>query len=202
MNDAKHFRSGDRVVHASKPEWGVGVVLAAEPAQHERQPALRMRVRFERAGLKTLSAPPAEIQPADQAQAEGRNLSESGGGWLDELSRPRIEEVMSRLPESATDPFRPLASRLAATLDLYRFEPLSGSLIDWAAAQSGLSDPLSRFSRHELEEHFKRFAAEREAHLRRLVDQARRSEPETLETVAQSCPPRGREAMRRLHARR
>lgn len=202
MSHATQFRSGDRVVHANKPEWGVGVVLGAQPMRHEQQPAQRVRVRFERAGLKTLSSPPAEIRPADQSPAVEQPFSEEGGGWLDELSRPSNEEVMTRLPEPATDPFRPLSGRLAATLDLYRFEPSGGSLIDWAATQTGLADPLSRFNRHELEEHFQRFAEQRDAHLRRLVDQARRSEPETLASVAKTCPPQGREALRRIDARR
>ena len=74
--------------------------------------------------------------------------------WQDRLSGRSPDEVMARLPEAATDPFSGLEARLKATLGLYRFTDQGGSLLDWAAAQSGLKDPLSEFSRHDLERHF------------------------------------------------
>ena len=78
---------------------------------------------------------------------------------------------MSRLPEAATDPFTSLEARLKATLTLYRFTDQGGSLLDWAAAQSALKDPLSEFSRHDLERLFQRFAFVRDEHLKKLVQE-------------------------------
>jgi len=199
---AGQFRTGDRVVHGDKPEWGLGVVLSAEALQQGGAAAQRLRVRFERAGVKTLSAPPASLQAASEGKPTVEN--DHPKGWLESLESASTapDEALAVLPESATDPFRPLAARLRATLDLYRFEPTGASLIDWAAAQTGLTDPLSRFSRHELEAVFSRFASERDAHLSRLASEARRAEPETLAAAASAAGPAAKRALARLDGRR
>jgi hypothetical protein len=72
-----------------------------------------------------------------------------------------------------TDPFQSLARRLEATVESFKFSTEARSLIDWAVAQTGLSDPLSKYTRHELELGFARFARDRELHLRDLVKQLR-----------------------------
>ncbi len=49
------FSKDDRVVHALRPEWGVGRVLRAEATQRDGTPCQRLTIRFERAGSKTES---------------------------------------------------------------------------------------------------------------------------------------------------
>ena len=80
---------------------------------------------------------------------------------------------MSELPPDATDPFLTPERRLKNLLGLFRFEG-GAKLIDWAVAQSGLDDPLSRFNRTELEVFYKDWCRERDLQLFRLVNDFRR----------------------------
>jgi hypothetical protein len=50
------------VVHAGKPEWGVGVVSSAQNVTQDGKPSQRLTIRFERAGLKTVSTAVASIR--------------------------------------------------------------------------------------------------------------------------------------------
>ncbi|RMH29165.1 MAG: DUF3553 domain-containing protein [Planctomycetota bacterium] len=188
------FLSGQRVVHADRPEWGVGVVLSAMRAGAVD----RLRIRFERAGLKTLASPPAAIRAAADPDAADDSAPADRLAGLDAAEAAR---VMASLPEPTRDPFTRIPDRLAATLALYRFTGRGGSLIDWASAQSGLADPLSRYTRHELETLFERFAAAREDHLKSLAAEARRSPPAHLESVLRDAPPAGRQAWLRAIGR-
>ena len=80
---------------------------------------------------------------------------------------------MSELPPDTTDPFLTPERRLKNLLGLYRFDG-SSKLIDWAIAQSGLDDPLSRFTRIELEAFYKEWSRDRDVDLHRLVGDFRR----------------------------
>src|SRR5690606_34070030 len=73
------------------------------------------------------------------------------------------------LPDALTDPFSSDAQRLAATLDTYRFSTEPRALIEWAVQQTGLNDPLTKYTRPELEQAFPRFARDRDLHLKQLV---------------------------------
>lgn len=187
------FQSGERVIHQDRPEWGVGVVLSAQTGGDGQ----RLRVRFERAGLKTLSVPPAAVEH----QAKNLNGALTPSDRLAGLDEHDAAEVMTGLPEAARDPFTSVAARLAATLSLYRFEPTGASIIDWAASQSGLADPLSRFTRHELEALFRTFERRRDAHLKRLADDVRNLAPADLAAAVADAPPAGKRALSRLIGR-
>jgi hypothetical protein len=241
---SRQWGFGDKVVHATRPEWGHGIVTSAEDAVHEGSRCQRLTVRFERAGVKTLLTALAELmpaverlgaEPAEAAKAEnagavglgagvevigvkagaaaaapaavggGASTSvanglgpASGGGWLDKAAATSPDEVMARIPEPCTDPFKTLDQRLAATLLLYRFSDTGGSLIDWAAAQTGLKDPLSRFNRHELERFFKRFAHARDEHLKKLVLELKKKDPALLGRTLRGAVPSAQQALRRL----
>lgn len=184
------FKFGDRVVHASRPEWGQGVVTSAAVDTVDGKSCQRLTIRFDRAGLKTLSTALASLRPAEAtdatpAAADGPTAAEqlTATGWLDRLGAESPEVIMARLPESATDPFATLVQRLEATIKLYRFTPTGGSLLDWAAAQTGLADPLTVFNRHELEQFFARFASARDNHLRQLAEEVRRKDPDAYSRV-------------------
>lgn len=188
----REYSTNDRVVHRTRPEWGVGKVMTATPESQSGRNAQRLTIRFDRAGLKTLSTLHADLVPAPDTPAVG-----AGDGWLADLEKKTDQDVMTRLPDDATDPFRPLESRLKSTLDLYtKFGPAGRALIDWAAIQSGLADPLSRFNRQELEQLYKRFEFERDQHLKRLAGDARRLQPDLLARLAPSAPPAARASMR------
>jgi hypothetical protein len=205
MTATPTFSFGDKVVHAAMPEWGAGQVLSAMAHSEGGQTGQRLKVRFERAGLKTVSTLHADIRPAEAAAFSAKTpeeLAEAAGA--DPVLAAALErdpvQVFTSLPDAASDPFRPLKSRIRATIDLYRFEDSGASLIDWAAAQSGLADPMVRFNRHELEQFFARFARERDQHLRRLLLEAKRADPATYQAVLKNPPRPVADLVRRVHA--
>jgi len=93
----------------------------------------------------------------------------SGNGWLGGIGQKSDAVELAKLPDAMTDPFAGVGKRLQATLDSYRFSTEPRSLIEWGVAQTGLNDPLSKFTRHELEQAFPRFARDRDNHLQELV---------------------------------
>lgn len=196
------FKFGDRVIHSLRPEWGTGVVTQAQNVEVDGQPAQRLTLRFDRAGLKTLSTPPAELMPAESGSPEEISSAApaaNADGWLSQLEAGNLTERMAQLPEATRDPFATLASRIKATLALWRFADQGAALLDWAAMQTGLKDPLTKFNRHELEQYFRRFATEREAHLKRLLLDAKRQPSPEIDKVKAEALPAARDAMRRLH---
>lgn len=189
------WKVGDKVVHAGRPEWGTGHVSAVEGTMHNGHKCQRLTIRFDRAGLKTISTAFADLRHPDAAPALDRKLSEVSG--LDGLDHAKAVTLLGELPDEATDPFVSFKSRLTATLKLYRFSGTGGSLLDWATAQTGLQDPLSRFSRHELEQGFDRFKLNLEQHLRKLVQDARKKEPEAIPAALAAAPAAGQQALKR-----
>lgn len=193
---------GDRLVHADRPEWGVGVVASANPATQDGKPCQRLAIRFDRVGLKTLSTAFADLRPADAQPVIDQAEAKHGNGWLSEADAMDPKEILVRLPDDATDPFQTAEERVRVTLSLYRFDETGGSLIDWAASQTGLKDPLSRFSRHELEQYFDRFRRLLDDHLAKQVRELFRRNPAAVAGLAAKAPPAGQQALRRLHSRR
>jgi hypothetical protein len=59
-----------------------------------------------------------------------------------------------------------------------------------------MKDPLSRFSRHELEQFYARFRANRDAHLRQLAQEAVRKDPGCLRKAAENAPSQGVDMLR------
>lgn len=199
---ATEFKFGDRVVHTGRPEWGTGVVTAVQPVVHEGKSVQQVTLRFDREGLKTLSTAFAPLEHAHEATPLAKDAAAEPKGWLDSISTDDPSEAMARLPEPTRDPFTSIPARLKATLTLYRFTDRGASLLDWAAAQTGLADPLSRFNRHQLEVFFKRFANERDAHLRKLVGEGRKQDPQGVEMVMATAPSAAKDALRRVYADR
>lgn len=181
---------GDRVLHATKPEWGVGKVTAAERASISGQSCQRLTIRFDSAGLKTVSTHAAELKTA--------NGNGSTVGWLEELESSSPEEAMEKLPDNATDPFLPIEQRLRETIRLYRYTGEGRSLIDWAISQSGLNDPLSRFSRHDLESLFQRFTTHRDRHLKTLAGEFRRQDAAGYRAVLDSADAQTKRLLQRV----
>lgn len=203
----KDWLKGDSVVHASRPEWGAGEVLGVEPFRQDGKAFQRLTIKFSRVGTKTISTAFAELRSAaDMPRMPASSVIPEGEAEADPIAqladRASVEQLMTTLPDRATDPFSGLKSRLAATLELYRFDGGGGSLLDWAAVQTGLKDPLSRFNRHELEGWFARFKIELDTHLRKLVRDVRKHEPAALEQAATAAGPAARQALRRADSLR
>lgn len=197
MSDQPQLQRGDVVIHPRRPEWGRGVVKEASRITYRGAPAQRVAVQFPNKGrvvINTAVAPllPDQGGPEPAAEPETRSSSSTrftsnqttprtmthqsstahtDAGWLDELEqkRRRGPAALAELPEAMTDPFLSLRRRLHATLESFRFSLEPRSLIDWAVAQTGLDDPLSQYTRHELEEAFAQFRRQRDQHLQSLV---------------------------------
>ncbi|MFO0894721.1 MAG: DUF3553 domain-containing protein [Phycisphaerales bacterium] len=201
------LKQGDKVRHPKRPEWGVGQVMRTEVLAKDGQQDQRIWIRFPTVGLKTVLASVAALEQvgalADPLATihTPRTLIDheaaKESGWLGQISKQGTDQIMSGLPPRAVDPFLSLGKRLENTLSLYRFQPTGRGLIEWAVAQSGLDDPLSRFSRHELEQYFQRWRFELDAHLGRLLLELRR-EPETLKSVLSRAPAAAAAAVRRV----
>jgi hypothetical protein len=166
-------------MHARRPEWGDGVVDRATTVVHEGRPAQRVIVRFAHQGLVTLNTGIAPLIRKDANNMGTTTTStttntptNTGNGWLGSLGEKQNGEELYHLPEAMTDPFASHGRRLQATLDSFRFgtDPREPRLLlDWAVAQTGLNDPLSKYTRHELEQAFPRFVRDRDNHLFELV---------------------------------
>ncbi|MBL9118298.1 MAG: DUF3553 domain-containing protein [Phycisphaerae bacterium] len=225
------YSTGDKVRHRQRPEWGIGSVTKIETVTLKGVRDQRIWIRFPNAGLKTVLASLADLDRADakgsgNAAGAGNNSAPAApvvagdedtlvarearheGGWLGEIAKRKPEDAMTSLPATASDRFLSSERRLEFVLGLYRFEPTGGKLIDWAVAQSGLDDPLSRFNRHQLEAFFERWAYERDLALLRVVQEARleaQGNPligEAIEARLAKASPAAQKAMRRLTASR
>lgn len=198
---------------AARPEWGVGTVVKVEPVVgtlngHSQQ---RLSVRFPNAGVKTLVTGHADLSRVtgdDRFSATGdsplvqywEKMKTDDSDWLASAARKKVEEAMISLPPDVRDPFNSMAKRLSLMLGLYRFDRSGRGLMDWAVAQTGLDDPLSRFTRHELEQKFDRWTYERDQHLAKLLQEIRApgNDQGVLRTALQSAPPAAQNAVRRM----
>jgi hypothetical protein len=195
------FKFGDSIVHATRPEWGPGVITRAENITWNGHPAQQLNVRFATVGLKTLNTAIVDLLPA-QEKVTAVKQTQSNSGWIEALETKTDDELMTSLPEEAGDPFRSMWERLAFVLDLYRFTTDAGPLLNWAVAQSGLADPLSRFSRHELETFFARWARHRDTQLSALLLEASRADEPRVQQMIKQAAPESRHVVQRLYARR
>lgn len=181
MTDADApYRPGDVVIHPARPEWGRGKVEQARPAVHQGTKGQSVVVTFANRGRVTINTAVVPFargqQPKDSTASMKPTFSppSSEQGWLGSLAGGGDGNALYALPEACNDPFASDKQRLVATAETYRFSTEARSLIDWAVAQTGLDDPLSKYTRPELEQAFPRFARDREKHLRDLAYQMKR----------------------------
>ena len=196
-SDTVQFKQGDTVFHLRFPEWGPGVVSQAIAITHEGRPAQRLVVDFSNHGRATINTGVAPLSAQSANVSMNMNSTSSsvfskssptvssitGGsasrGWLDAIDAlNRTEHELWRLGDAMIDPFLPVSKRLQATLESYRFgvDPRQAKLLlDWAVGQTGLKDPMTKYTRHELEQGFRRFVRDRDNHLFDLVRQIKRA---------------------------
>ena len=65
-----------------------------------------------------------------------------------------------------------------------------------------MKDPLSRFNRHQLENLYQRFLFNVDQHLKKLVREMHRSEPEVVKQLVAKAHPAAQRALKRLDALR
>jgi hypothetical protein len=205
------FQPNDKIQHPGKPEWGVGTVLSVQRATHEGAPCQRLSVRFDGAGRKTINTGFAKLtllserpEPVPATSPKAGTPRPSPAPAPQPTSQERqpdkteVAQKLAQLPDLLVDPFRDLDSRLAGTLACYRYRPGDRTLLEWATAQTGLTDPLSILSRHELEEHFTNYRIRLDRHLKGLLDEARRARLDTRPIIA-GAPAEAHHALRRVN---
>lgn len=185
------YKQGEEIKLNTRPEWGIGTVTKVEHVTREGERDQRVWVKFPNVGMKTILAGAADIDRlSEESEEEDDTLiareHAHESGWLGEIAKRRPEEAMTTLPPEATDPFRSVRARFEIVASLFRFRMEAGSLIDWAIAQTGMDDPLSRFNRHELEEFFRRWAWERDELARKLSSEAHRNGEQIDDLVNQT----------------
>lgn len=200
----RQWSFGDRVIHALKPEWGAGVVTTATGMSHEGKPCQSLTIRFERAGVKTISTAFANLVSADEHPGllNGAVSAAEDDPLAAKANADDAKVSMLRIAEDAKDPFTTIAQRFEATVRLFRFQPTGRSLLDWAATQTGLADPMSRFNRHELEQFFQQWSVVRDNHLKKIVLEFRKTDQAGLQAAIRKAPPLVQQTLRRLDALR
>jgi len=194
---AFEFKPGDAVVHRLRPDWGVGEILSAESVTHNGAPCQRVQARFPRGGQRTLLTAVAPLHVPERAQE-----APAAAAVASETAEPLSVETLRELPDAVTDPFRTEAARLESALRLYRFSGQGGALLAWAQLQTGLKDPLSEFTRHELEDAWLRFRRNLDNATARLLASVRRKDAGAASRLLADAPEEARHAMRRLDSRR
>ncbi len=198
---------GDRVTHPKFPEWGSGAVIKVENTVQQGEPTTRITVRFASAGLKSFvgSHLPLDVledrhsMPGDRdcvrpAIAEVEDLERSG---LTEAIEQKLLEIMHAIPMACRDPFNTAEHRLRRTLELYKYDMSGRGLMEWAMAQTGMDDPLTRFNRTELEVYFKHFSQDLNQHLSKLLSEMR-EETSMVQQIVDSASLRAKRAVEKM----
>lgn len=199
MSTNVRFDQGDVVVHPKRPQWGSGIVRQTTRITHQGQSAQRLIIDFANHGRVTLNTAIAQLTAKDASKAMSTNTTDKG--WLEELEHAQGFKTheLWELPDTTTNPFASERARLLATLDTYRWSTEARSLIDWAVTQTGLNDPMTKYTRQELEQNFQRFAHKRDQHLKELVQNIKRlGEKQVLQQVMSEVKlPAAREALKK-----
>ena len=164
-------------MHPSRPEWGQGVIKSAQAIVHQGAAAQRLNIEFANHGRVVINTAIAPLAPTTKGLKPSMSSSiTASGGWLDQLERSKNNShELWDLPEALTDVFSSDLHRLLATLDSYKFNTEPRPLIDWAVMQTGMNDPLTKYTRHDLEQAFARFARNRDQHLKDMVRNLKRN---------------------------
>jgi hypothetical protein len=150
---------GRKVMNAGRTDWGVGLVQKVERSGgSESAPVYRVTVQFTGA-RRTLLVPPARlIEPRDEEERQA--------GWLDTLAGRTIDDRLKRVSDDLLRALGTPRQKLDALVPLYEYDEEPKTLARWARTQTGVGDPLTKWSRDELTLAFASFCTDRDAALR------------------------------------
>ena len=150
---------GRRIKSAARPEWGEGTVLRVQAVRNpDGNAAHRVVVQFT-SGHRTLLVPPARLAVAGPEP-------QRAAGWLTGLAGTTLDDQLRSLPKEALEVLGTPLERLRALVPLFRLNDDAASLQRWACSQTGVTDPLSHWTRDELLGAFEVFCGDRDAHFR------------------------------------
>lgn len=180
---------GQRVCNPNRPEWGTGEVLRVQRTQVNGQTVHRVSVQFA-TGHRQIVIPPGRLAyPEEEVTREA--------GWLDSISGRTVDDRLAQVPEALREMLALPADMLRAVAPLFAYTAEPDSLQTWARRQTGVADPLTHWSRDELQKAFEVFCRERDAFFRvtaaKFVKHA--SLPE-LHAALEAFPPAVQEGMR------
>lgn len=205
--ETKTIAFGDRVTHPNFPEWGSGAVIKVANTAQNGESTIRVTVRFSNAGLKTFvgNKLPLELLASDHEMPGDRIVTRPAISAVEDLERSgltqaveqKLLEIMHAIPIACRDPFNTAEHRLRRTLELYKYDMSGRGLMEWAMAQTGMDDPLTRFNRTELEVFFKHYSHELNQHLAKLLSEMR-EESTTIQRLVAEAPVRAKRAIERI----
>ncbi|HAI14363.1 MAG TPA: hypothetical protein DCM28_21845 [Phycisphaerales bacterium] len=175
------FKPGDLVKHPLRPEWGDGEVRQVALTKYNGKEGQRLVIVFKNHGKVTINTAVVQLNAKDKANNDMK--SAQSADWLSDIEAQQgnRQNNLTGLPESITDPFTDIITRVERTLGDYKYTDQNPrSLLDWAMRQTGMDDPLSQYTRHDLEEAFKRYVYLRYKHLLELVRTVKRSNKRPL----------------------
>jgi hypothetical protein len=188
--DQPLFQPGDHVKHPLRPEWGDGEVRQASLAKYNGKDGQRLVIVFKNQGKVTINTAVIQLVARDKATDNTMNAANSTD-WLSQLEAKQGNKKndLTGLPESITDPFTDIVVRLERTLKDYSYTAENPrSLLEWAMRQTDMSDPLTQYTRHDLEQAFSRYAYLRGKHLLELVRTLKRNNKRPLLIEMQNKP--------------
>jgi hypothetical protein len=182
---------GRTVRCVARPEWGNGNVLTIKPATMNGRPVHRVSIQFA-TGHRVLMVPPA-ILIGPEALSE----PEIPATWIETIAGRTPDDRLRLVPASATEVLGSPTARVAALAPYYEIDPDDEkALLRWARGQSGIPDPLVRWTRDELQSAFRAFCTERDDHLRGLLATAKQARgQEAVDEALSAASPRARYAM-------
>ncbi len=183
------MQTGAKVTVPARPDWGSGVVRKVLAERRGSDVIHRVTVQFTH-GTRTLVIPPAKLAaPSDEPTRSA--------GWIETLGGRTLDDRLRDVPESAAKVLGSPRDKFTALLALYRWDATPQLLEKWARAQTGVADPLSHWSRDELEIAFEKYAAERDSLLRTAGALLKQAEgPAGLAESLNAAPPENRERVR------
>ena len=150
---------GQKIRSAARPEWGEGQVLRVQPVRNaDGSAAHRVSVQFQ-TGHRTLLVPPARLAAAGPEP-------ERQAGWLTGLAKTTLDDQLRSLPKETIEVLGTPVQRMQALVPLFGLRDEPAALQRWACSQTGVTDPLSHWTRDELHIAFDAFCADRDAYFR------------------------------------
>lgn len=165
-----------------RPEWGDGQVRQASLTKYNGKEGQRLVIVFKNQGKVTINTAVIKLVAKEKVTDHSMNAPQSTD-WLSELEAQQgnKKNKLTGLPESLTDPFTEQVTRLERTLGDYRYTAENPrSLLEWAMRQTSMDDPLTQYTRHDLEQAFDRYAYVRGKHLLELVRTLKRNNKRPL----------------------
>lgn len=153
---------GREVQNAAKLDWGVGKVLRVQRIQTGGGPAHRVTVHF-KVGTRTVQVPPARLIDPEAEPTRKK-------GWLDTIGGSTLDDTLRRVPEDVARFLGSPEQRFTVLLPLFAVDPEDGkALAEWARRQTRVADPLTQWSRDELDAAFGDYCVDRDSTLRNVT---------------------------------